>query len=62
MLHTTETAAVESLTAFATSMDYLCDDDGTLLVEYNVRLSDVADFIAANERHVEGLYAPLAGA
>lgn len=54
MLHTTDDRAIDSITAFATSMDYLLDDDGNLAVEYNVPLGLVASFIEAEESRVEG--------
>lgn len=46
MLNTTDTNAVDSLTAFATEMDYLLDNEGELAAEYNVPLDQVARCIA----------------
>lgn len=45
MLCTTDANAVDSLTAFGTSMDYVTDEDGFIVYEYNVPLQDVVAFI-----------------
>lgn len=49
MLHTTDTNVVDSLTAFGTTMDYLLDNDGFVVAEYNVPLELVATYIADHE-------------
>lgn len=59
MLATNDTNAVDSLTAFATTMDYLLDNDGFVVAEYNVALSDVADYIADHDAAMADYYLSL---
>jgi hypothetical protein len=59
MLHTTDNAAVESLTSFATTLDYALDDAGNLAYEYNLPLSQVGRAIAENDRVMTEYYTSL---
>lgn len=49
MLHTTDERAIDSITAFATDLDYALDDAGNLAFEYNLSLAEVAKAIDAND-------------
>lgn len=51
MIVTNDPAAVDSLTAFDTTMDYLLDEEGELHTLYNVPLDQVAKEIAREEEH-----------
>lgn len=59
MLHTTDNAAADSLSAFATTLDYALDDNGNLAYEYNLPLDQVLKAVTDNDRVMARYYASL---